>query len=138
MNAVFQSVNEESLKHLSAHLEATQLQRVPTSSPLSLAFYVRKNTSEVNSTDNFRLVRLPLGRRPDTKAIIRDLLKSCELPTDFVDSIKTSVQSISRKRSDSLRRYTNPNTGDSFYGRAYEDAEQDTTYRQTRKSKTLL
>lgn len=142
-----QSINEESLKHLSAHLEATQQQRVPTSSPLSLAFYVRRTTTPDeppnSSIENFRLVRLPLGRRPDTKALIRDLLKTCQLPTDFVDAIK-SPTSTSRSRDGShhstdastLRRYANPMTGDSFYGRAYEDEEN--TYRQVRKSKTLL
>lgn len=115
------------------------MQRVPASSPLSLAFYVRRHTSEINSSENFRLVRLPLGRRPDTKTIIRDLLKSCELPTDFVDAIKSTTQQSPSKTNQMNPRYTNPNTGDSFYGRAYdyEDENQD-TYRRVRKSKTLL
>lgn len=38
-----QSTNEESLKHLSAHLEAMQHHRTLTSSPRNLSFYIRNS-----------------------------------------------------------------------------------------------
>lgn len=148
-----QSINEESLKHLSAHLEAIQLRRpVHTSAPNTLSFYVRQTattTTAATVNTNFKLIRISIDRRhSDAKTIIQTLLKSCDLPTDFVDAIRSTNQSSSSSSSSSSQSHQQrrrpPNmrqsaSGDTFYGSAAYDDPQDIAdrIRKVKRDKTL-
>lgn len=90
-----QAINEDSLKLLSAHLESLNTNRmVLTATPRTLPFYVRysadkdkKSTSNTNS----RLIRVPIERTVDTKRVIKGILSSCDLSTEFVDKIESKT-----------------------------------------------
>ncbi|XP_055386140.1 T-cell activation inhibitor, mitochondrial [Condylostylus longicornis] len=81
------TVNEESLKHLSAHLEAIQQRRLAQSAPKTLTFYIRDKQID---RDSFKLVKISLERNSDVKFVIKKLLQSVNLSTEFVDKIKSS------------------------------------------------
>lgn len=106
------SINEESLKHLSAHLEASQHQRQPSSSPKTLSFYVRDTDSKIRQ-DKFKLIRINIERRRDAKTIIKDILETCSLSTEYLDQIKTSPAQGRGTRSGTTEKSTR---GDTFHG----------------------
>ncbi|CAD7078871.1 unnamed protein product [Hermetia illucens] len=99
------SVNEESLKNLSAHIEALQQKRSGHVAPKELPFYVRH--SDVEKRDTFKLVKISLGRSNDTKVVIKRILESCNLPTDYVDKIKavSKADGTSNSPFDDLSRF---------------------------------
>ncbi|GFG40312.1 hypothetical protein Cfor_04515 [Coptotermes formosanus] len=77
------TVNENSLKQLSSYLE-TLLQNRPTR-PTTVTFYLRnQNTSD---SGTFRTVRISLMQR-DLRKTVLSILKSCDLPTTYVDNIE--------------------------------------------------
>lgn len=82
-----QAVNEDSLKHLSAHLEALQQHKLLTNSPNSLPFYVRGGESDKKG--NFKLIKIPLERNRDPKVVLKRILESCSLPTEYIDKFKS-------------------------------------------------
>ncbi|XP_052868518.1 T-cell activation inhibitor, mitochondrial [Anopheles cruzii] len=83
-------VNEDSLKQLSAHLESLLSQRrVLPSTPRTLPFYIRAS-NEPQDRGTFHLIKVPLERTIDTKLVLRRILESCNLSTDFVDKMQTT------------------------------------------------
>ena len=83
-----QAVNEDSLKLLSAHLESLNSKRtVLTATPRTLPFYVRAATNTPERKTS-RLVRVPIERTVNTKLVVKKILESCELSTEYVDKMK--------------------------------------------------
>ncbi|XP_072382128.1 T-cell activation inhibitor, mitochondrial isoform X2 [Diabrotica undecimpunctata] len=73
--------NESSLQQLSSILEKIQKSKfVP---PMSLSFYVK---DKAKKTDKFRFINIHIQGN-DIRTTLCTILKSCDLPTDYVDSI---------------------------------------------------
>ncbi|XP_058452037.1 T-cell activation inhibitor, mitochondrial [Malaya genurostris] len=90
-------VNEDSLKLLSAHLESLLSQRqVLPSTPKQLPFYIRASNSP-DQRGKFNLIKVPLERTTDTKLVLRKILQSCNLSTDYVDKMSSESSSTSVK-----------------------------------------
>ena len=89
------SINENSLKFLSAHLEALQRNSfAPQRSPSQLPFYLRSK----DKTKPFRLVKLPLNNHRDTKNFVISILKICDLDVEKIEKL-TSTPSSPKKSS---------------------------------------
>ncbi|XP_026277751.1 T-cell activation inhibitor, mitochondrial isoform X1 [Frankliniella occidentalis] len=82
------SINENSLMQLSSYLET--LQRSRSVRPVSLKFYLRPR--ETSFKGSFQLVTLNLNERDTRNAVLR-VLKSCNLPTTYVDNISPAPTS---------------------------------------------
>ncbi|GAB6021067.1 hypothetical protein CHUAL_003701 [Chamberlinius hualienensis] len=85
------AVNENSLKQLTVFLELIQNNK-PTN-PTLLKFYIRpskQNGSQYRLKGNgqLRVVNITLASR-DVKTCIQHILKSCDLPTNYVDNLRT-------------------------------------------------
>lgn len=80
----FQSVNENSLKQLSLYLEKVQQNRLGT--PLTLKFYLKPH--RVQSVKSLKSVNIHLNDR-SLKKVITSILKTCDLPTTYVDKIES-------------------------------------------------
>ncbi|XP_023290193.1 T-cell activation inhibitor, mitochondrial isoform X2 [Orussus abietinus] len=96
------TVNENSLKQLSLILETLQQQRPIR--PTTLPFYLRSKDEKDLKAGKFTLVKIQLKER-DLRKTILSILKTCNLPTTFVDKIEdqNSMKSASTFRS----RYAN-------------------------------
>ncbi|XP_058790990.1 T-cell activation inhibitor, mitochondrial-like isoform X2 [Phymastichus coffea] len=79
------TVNENSLKILSSALENLQ-QRRPIR-PTTLAFYLRSKDEKELKAGKFTLVNIQL-KEQDIRKTILSILKTCNLPTTFVDKIE--------------------------------------------------
>lgn len=84
------SVNEDSLKQLSAHLQLLHEHKFPfTRESKILRFYIREENSEDRNT--FKLIQITLDNQArDPKTIITKLLELCNLSTEYVKSIKST------------------------------------------------
>lgn len=91
---MFQTVNENSLKQLSSIIESLQ-QQIPTR-PITLPFYLRSKDQKELKAGKFTLVQIQLKEK-DLRQTILSILKTCDLPTTFVDQIEEEKQPISRK-----------------------------------------
>lgn len=79
------TVNENSLKQLSSYIQMLQQKRPPR--PLSITFYLRSHSNEVSpKKGSFRSVKIDLSQR-DVRKTVLSILKSCDLPTTYVDKI---------------------------------------------------
>ncbi|KAJ8672504.1 hypothetical protein QAD02_003763 [Eretmocerus hayati] len=94
------TVNENSLKLLSSALETLQQKRAIK--PITLAFYLRSKDEKELKAGKFTLVNIQLNEQDVRKAII-SILKTCNLPTTFVDKIKEERQSNSNSSSNQSR-----------------------------------
>ncbi|KAG5884444.1 hypothetical protein JTB14_023187 [Gonioctena quinquepunctata] len=74
------AINESSLQQLSSIL--TNIQASKPVRPISLTFFVKDKTPK----SAFRFIKIHL-KEPDIRSTIITILKSCGLPTDYVDSI---------------------------------------------------
>lgn len=83
--------NENSLKLLSAHLEALHQSRYSSDEAKVLQFYVRESKKS-ERRDNFRLIqiRMDKGSR-DPKRFIQHLLESCNLSTDYIKAARPTT-----------------------------------------------
>ncbi|XP_059616479.1 T-cell activation inhibitor, mitochondrial [Phlebotomus argentipes] len=88
------AVNEESLKLLSAHLEALNKRRVLQSTPTMLPFYLR--SPQTNNPG--KMVRVPVERSADAKRVLKKILQSCELSTEYLDKIPQMPEKPELKR----------------------------------------
>lgn len=79
------TVNENSLKQLSSILENLQ-QRRPIR-PTTLPFYLRSKDEKEVKAGKFTLVKIQLNEK-DLRKTILSILKTCDLPTTFVDKIE--------------------------------------------------
>ncbi|RZC31974.1 T-cell activation inhibitor, mitochondrial, partial [Asbolus verrucosus] len=75
------AINENSLKQLSSIIEMLQAKR--WIKPTSLQFYLRDKKCEEGS---FRLIRIHINER-DVREAVLTILKTCDLPTEYVDKI---------------------------------------------------
>lgn len=76
----FQSTNENSLKQLSSLLE--KLQKNHLTNPCTLQFYIRNKKRQ----DELKLINIYLKEK-DVRDAILTILKSCDLPTEYIDKI---------------------------------------------------
>uniref|UniRef100_A0A1B0CN04 ABC transporter domain-containing protein n=1 Tax=Lutzomyia longipalpis TaxID=7200 RepID=A0A1B0CN04_LUTLO len=88
------AVNEESLKLLSAHLEALNKRRVLQSTPTILPFYLR--SSQANNPG--KMVRVPVERSADPKKVLKKILQSCDLSTEYLDKMPQAPERPERRR----------------------------------------
>ncbi|XP_017878808.1 T-cell activation inhibitor, mitochondrial isoform X2 [Ceratina calcarata] len=79
------TVNENSLKQLSSIIENLQQQRPIR--PTILPFYLRSKNEEELKAGKFTLVQIQLKEK-DLRQTILSILKTCDLPTTFVDQIE--------------------------------------------------
>lgn len=97
-----QSTNEESLKHLSAYLEALQTQQMLSTSPRFISFYVR---DKENARDSFKMIRIALEQKTDIKQFLKHIFKTCNLPTENVEKIQSTPRSSKIKFSSEDRQH---------------------------------
>lgn len=83
----FQEINENSLKILSAHLEALQNQKRILPGPPNLPFYLKPDRKSNQSDLKLIKIKVPLVRDTDTRNVVRNILEACHLPTEFIDKI---------------------------------------------------
>ncbi|XP_013105159.1 T-cell activation inhibitor, mitochondrial [Stomoxys calcitrans] len=83
------AVNEDSLKQLSSHMQLIQENKFYALRETKvLKFYIRDDKAEDRNT--FKLIKVTLDNRSkDAKTIITKLLELCNLPTDYVKSLKS-------------------------------------------------
>lgn len=79
------TVNENSLKQLSSIIECLQQHRPIR--PTTLPFYLRSKDEKEVKAGKFTLVQIQLKER-DLRQTILSILKTCDLPTTFVDKIE--------------------------------------------------
>ncbi|XP_015606469.1 T-cell activation inhibitor, mitochondrial isoform X2 [Cephus cinctus] len=79
------TVNENSLKQLSSIIETLQQQKPIR--PTTLPFYLRSKDEKDVKAGKFTLVKIQLNER-DLKKTILSILKTCNLPTTFLDKIQ--------------------------------------------------
>ncbi|KAL7732823.1 hypothetical protein ACLKA6_005957 [Drosophila palustris] len=110
--------NENSLKLLSAHLEALYQHSYPNEDAKVLKFYVRESTS-AEKRDSFKLVqiRMDKGTR-DPQRFIQNLLESCNLSTDYIKTVKPTMQ---QKPQESM---ANQPSHDYHYNMEFADFER--------------
>ncbi|XP_058987690.1 T-cell activation inhibitor, mitochondrial-like [Musca domestica] len=84
------TVNEESLKQLSAHMQMIHERKYSVFREAKvLKFYIREDNGE--DRNKFKLIQLTLDNKTrDPKTIITKLLELCNLPTEYVKSLKSS------------------------------------------------
>lgn len=127
-NLIFhlQSTNEDSLKHLSAYLEALQSQRISSTSPKFISFYVR---DKENARDSFKMIRIALEQKTDVKQFLKHIFKTCNLPTENVEKIQIAPHSSTIKFTSEDRQY-----GDSSI---YDEYEIYAKIKRAKQAKTL-
>lgn len=92
------------------------------------------NKKKIVIVDKFKLVKIQLERNPDTKLIIKRILETCNLSTNYIDKIKTPI--VSRYDGKNFNSKTNMNSGNegSFHGTSFQD-EYETYYMKIKKVK---
>lgn len=85
------SVNEDSLKQLSAHMQLLYEGKYHALREKKiLQFYIREENVELRN--KFKLIKITLDNRShDPKKIIQELLELCNLSTDYIKSVKSST-----------------------------------------------
>lgn len=78
-------MNENSLKQLSSILE--NLQQKQPIRPTTLPFYLRSKDEKDVKAGKFTLVNIQLKEK-DLRQAILSILKTCDLPTTFVDKLE--------------------------------------------------
>ncbi|XP_075164485.1 T-cell activation inhibitor, mitochondrial [Haematobia irritans] len=87
------AVNEDSLKQLSSHMQMIQENKYQALRDTKvLKFYIRDENAEDRNT--FKLIKITLDNQSrDAKTIITKLLELCNLPTDYIKSLKGTPES---------------------------------------------
>lgn len=89
-------------------MESLNTKRLLAATPNTLPFYVRSATQEKQPEQQpqprkpSRLVRVPIERTLDAKRVVKRILQSCDLSTEYVDGIKDAPkvkQAESRSRN---------------------------------------
>ncbi|XP_076297362.1 T-cell activation inhibitor, mitochondrial isoform X2 [Lasioglossum baleicum] len=104
------TVNENSLKQLSSIIECLQQHRPIR--PTTLPFYLRSKDEKEVKAGKFTLVQIQLKER-DLRQTILSILKTCDLPTTFVDKIEeekaTNIDAKYKSRFWQRKGYTGEN-----------------------------
>ena len=83
-----QVVNETSLKSLKMYLSVMIEDRKVVQSPIYTTFYIKPRTQrERQNKTKLKSVRLHLKQERKVRAAVIKILKVCDLPTSYVDSI---------------------------------------------------
>ena len=82
-----QIVNETSLKSLKMYLSVMIEDRKVVPSPISTIFYIKPQRTQRERQNKLKSVRLHLKQERKVRAAVIKILKSCDLPTSYVDSI---------------------------------------------------
>uniref|UniRef100_A0A803V3G6 T cell activation inhibitor, mitochondrial n=1 Tax=Ficedula albicollis TaxID=59894 RepID=A0A803V3G6_FICAL len=133
-------VNENSLKRLNGYLENLQKPGFRSFKPTQLTFYVRErepnssNVQESFSASGFRAVSFTLHTR-DLLSTVLDILNSCSLSTEHVQSLNVSSQPHKEAKSTVNRPIKWDKTYYSFTG--FKDPEEELEQAQ-RVETTLL
>ncbi|KAH8302627.1 hypothetical protein KR044_009003 [Drosophila immigrans] len=114
--------NENSLKLLSAHLEALSHHTYPNEDAKVLKFYVREH-SDAQRRDAFKLVQIRMDRSTrDPQRFIQNLLESCNLSTEYIKTVKPKAKTQSSPtNSDSM---ANQPSKDYHYNMEFAEFEQ--------------
>ncbi|KAF7650860.1 hypothetical protein LDENG_00119620 [Lucifuga dentata] len=92
-------VNENSLKRLNGYLENLQKPGSRLLQPMKFSFYVRDTNSSDTQPDlltsGFRSVSFTLHAR-DVLSTVTDILRSCSLPVEHMESLKGSAEACKR------------------------------------------
>ncbi|XP_065360096.1 T-cell activation inhibitor, mitochondrial isoform X2 [Calliphora vicina] len=85
------SVNEDSLKQLSSHMQMLYERKYHAlREKKTLQFYIREEN--VEERNKFKLIKITLDNRSqDPKKIIQELLELCNLSTDYIKSVKSTI-----------------------------------------------
>lgn len=83
------SVNEDSLKQLSAHMQILYERKYHVlREKKTLHFYIREEN--VEERNKFKLIKITLDNRiNDPKKIIQELLELCNLSTEYIKNVKS-------------------------------------------------
>uniref|UniRef100_A0A8D2QTM3 T cell activation inhibitor, mitochondrial n=1 Tax=Zosterops lateralis melanops TaxID=1220523 RepID=A0A8D2QTM3_ZOSLA len=133
-------VNENSLKRLNGYLENLQKPGFRSFKPTQLTFYVRErepnssNVQESFSASGFRAVSFTLHTR-DLLSTVLDILNSCSLSTEHVQSLNVNSQPHKEAKSTVNRPIKWDKTYYSFTG--FKDPEEELEQAQ-RVETTLL
>ncbi|KAM6281176.1 T-cell activation inhibitor, mitochondrial isoform 1-T2 [Porphyrio hochstetteri] len=133
-------VNENSLKRLNGYLENLQKPGFRSFKPTPLTFYVREreanssNVQESFSASGFRAVSFTLHTR-DLLSTVLDILNSCSLSTEHVQSSSVNSQPHKEAKSTLNRPIKWDKTYYSFTG--FRDPEEELEQAQ-RAKKTLI
>lgn len=113
--------NENSLKQLNAYIES--LLQKQTARPLNLNFYLRQLKATTVPPQPFKNVQIKLASQ-NVHATVHNVLTSCSLPTDNLDSLNPKQQSKSasgrpeHRQSPTPARYEyEPPVDDDFFAR---------------------
>lgn len=96
MISCLQTVNENSLKQLSSILET--LQQKQRILPTTLPFYLRSKDEKDVKAGKFTFVKIQL-KQEDLKQVILSILKTCDLPTTFVEKIEKEKPPVTNYKS---------------------------------------
>ncbi|XP_067147554.1 T-cell activation inhibitor, mitochondrial isoform X3 [Apteryx mantelli] len=125
---LFLEVNENSLKRLNGYLENLQKPGFRSFKPTRLTFYVREsepnssNVPESFSASGFRAVSFTLRTR-DLLSTVLDILNSCSLSTEHVQSLNVNSQSRKEAKTVLNRPIKWDKTYYSFTG--FKDPEEE-------------
>lgn len=119
------SVNEDSLKQLSAHMQILYERKYHVlREKKTLHFYIREE--KVEERNKFKMIKITLDSRyNDPKTIIQDLLELCNLSTDYIrrvkssPSLKTTANSSASEGSMGFKPGQDYNYGSEFSGFEY-------------------
>ncbi|KAK2576325.1 hypothetical protein KPH14_005686 [Odynerus spinipes] len=118
------TVNENSLKQLSSILETLQQQRPIR--PTTLPFYLRSKDEKDLKAGKFTLVKIEFNEK-DLRKTILSILKTCDLPTTFVDKIEETKSSSTYSKSPYKSKYWQ--RGNSFGEKIdFSELEDDPIY----------
>ena len=83
-----QAVNESSLKSLKMYLNVMIDDRKIVPEPITTTFYIKpRSQRERQNKTNLKSVRLNLTKERRVRSAVIKILKGCDLPTSYVDSI---------------------------------------------------
>ncbi|XP_067646478.1 T-cell activation inhibitor, mitochondrial isoform X2 [Eurosta solidaginis] len=136
------NVNENSLKLLSAHMESLYERKYHAlHETKTLQFYIRDD--KASSRDTFKLIKVTLDQRSkDPKALVQRLLELCNLPTEYVKTIKPLPYAAATSATATAAGFANAvnpfNTGGDYnYGTQFSAFENAFTYAKEEQKKTL-
>ncbi|KAM8966738.1 T-cell activation inhibitor, mitochondrial [Pelodytes ibericus] len=121
-------INENSLKRLNGYLESLQKPGFRTHKPAKLTFYVRETDQNTVSHEEptraleFRTVSFTLDTR-DLRSTVLDILNSCSLSTDHVQSANVETASQKEPQTPFYRPIKWDKTYYSFTG--FKDPEEE-------------
>uniref|UniRef100_W8C7D8 T-cell activation inhibitor, mitochondrial n=2 Tax=Ceratitis capitata TaxID=7213 RepID=W8C7D8_CERCA len=136
------NTNENSLKQLSAHMELLCERKYHTLYETKiLQFYIRDGNAATR--DTFKLIKVTLDRNTkDPKLVVQRLLELCNLPTDYVKTIKPIPATVMPSATAAAAGFSQPGSpfkggGDFNYGSQFSGFENAFYNTKEEEKKTL-